>query len=49
MRKNLQGKSEHYGGYVDDEITGLRTAPDVVLNGDCNTSLSTVFLFPPEV
>lgn len=39
MRKNFKGKSEPYGGYVDDEITGLRNAPDVVLNGDCKAFL----------
>lgn len=39
MRKNFKGKSEPYGGYVDDEITGLRNAPDVVLNGDCKAML----------
>lgn len=39
MRKNFKGKSEPYGGYVDDEITGLRNAPDVVLNGGCKALL----------
>ena len=39
MRKNFKGKSEPYGGYVDDEITGLRNAPDVVLNGECKAML----------
>ena len=39
MRKNFKGKSEPYGGYVDDEITGLRNAPDVVLNGECKAIL----------
>jgi hypothetical protein len=39
MRKNFKGKSEPYGGYVDDEITGLRNAPDVVLNGGCKAML----------
>lgn len=39
MRKNFKGKSEPYGGYVDDEITGLRNAPDVVLNGNCKALL----------
>lgn len=39
MRENFKGKSEPYGGYVDDEITGLRNAPDVVLNGGCKAML----------
>ena len=39
MRENFKGKSEPYGGYVDDEITGLRNAPDVVLNGNCKALL----------
>ena len=39
MRKNFKGKSEPYGGYVDDEVLGLRNAPDVVLNGDCKAVL----------
>ena len=39
MRANFKGKSEPFGGYVDDEIQGLRNAPDVVLNGNCKAML----------
>ncbi len=39
MRKNFKGKSEPFGAYVDDEITGLRNAPDIVMNGGCKALL----------
>ncbi len=39
MRANFKGKSEPFGGYVDDEITGLRNAPDIVMNGGCKALL----------
>lgn len=35
----FKGMVEEYGIYVDDEIKGLRNAPDVVLNGDCKALL----------
>lgn len=39
MRENFKGRSEPYGGFVDDDIQGLRNMPDVVLNGHCRAFL----------
>lgn len=37
--RKFKGQIEPYGVYVDDEITGLRNIPDVVLNGECKVML----------
>ncbi len=38
MREHFKGKSEPYGGYVDDDID-VRNKPELVLNGHCRAFL----------
>ena len=38
MRQNFKGKSEPYGGFVDDEVV-VDNLPNAVLNGECKGKL----------
>lgn len=39
MRKHFKGKSEPYGGFIDDDVQGLKNEKNVVLNGNCRAML----------
>ena len=39
MRKEIKGKGEAYGVFVDDEVRGLRNWANVSLNGGCKALL----------
>lgn len=39
MREHFKGESEPYGAFIDDVVTGLKNAPDTVLNGECKAML----------
>lgn len=39
MRAHFKGKSEPFGGFVDDDLPELKNMPDVVLNGHCRAFL----------
>lgn len=39
MREHFKGKSEPFGGFVDDDVPELKNMPDVVLNGHCRAFL----------